>query len=101
MSEEKLDELFSIACDCSSIQEQEIKNYIKDLQNQLQQKENIIKEVREYLTSFQSIETIQQTEHPEKNKGLDEKTFIEIVNRYMEVHHKLLEILDKDNNEKI
>lgn len=39
--------------------------------------------------------TMQQCEHIENNKYLDEKTMNEMVRRYMIVHDKLLEILDK------
>jgi len=42
---------------------------------------SIIKEVREHITSYESIETIQQFDHNKNNKDLD----------------KLLEILDKTN----
>ena len=57
---------------------------------------SIIKEVREYITSYESIETIQQCEHSENNKGLDRDTMIEMTNRYLKVHDKTLEILDKE-----
>lgn len=70
----------------------------KQLKSQLQQKENIMKEVREYITSYESIETIQQCEHSENNKGLDRDTMIEMTNRYLKVHDKILEILDKEVN---
>ena len=49
----------------------------------------------EYITSYESIDIIQQNEHLENNKDLDEKTMIEMVRRYMIIHDKLLEILDK------
>ena len=64
---------------------------------QLQQKENIIKEVREYITSYESIETIQQFDHNKNNKDLDYLTMDEMTRRYMIVHDKVLEILDKGN----
>lgn len=54
-------------------------DYITNLQSQLQQKENIIKEVREYITS-QKLHKIQDT--------TGALTYREI---------KLLEILDKEN----
>ena len=69
---------------------------IKQQESQLQQKENVIKGVREYLTSYESIDTIQGLEDIEKNKDLDEKTLNEMIRRYMIVHDKLLEILDKE-----
>ena len=70
---------------------------VKKLRNQLQQKENIIKEVREYITSYESIETIQQFDHNKNNKDLDYSTMDEMTRRYMMVHNRILEILDKVN----
>ena len=52
-------------------------------------------EIKEYLTSYESIDTIQQLEIPENNIGLDEDTFIEMVRRYMVIHDKILKIIDK------
>ena len=68
------------------------------LETQLQQKENIIKEVREYITSYESIETIQQFDHNKNNKDLDYSTIDEMTRRYMIVHDKILKILDKEVN---
>ena len=59
---------------------------------------NIIDEARKYLTSYESIETIQQCEHHESNKGFDEKTMIEMCRRYLIVHDKLLDILELKEN---
>ena len=59
----------------------------------------VIDLVREYLTGYESISTIQELEDVEKNKWLDEETFIEMVNRYMKVHDKVLEILERVNEE--
>jgi uncharacterized protein YktB (UPF0637 family) len=77
---------------------------LDELNKELQQRGNIIKEVREYITSYESISTIQGLEEIEANKDLDEKTLNEMVRRYMIVHDKVLEILDKvdkeNNNEK-
>ena len=80
-----------------------LKNHIEDLAKernklykQLQQKENIIKEVREYITSYESIETIQQFDHNKNNKDLDYSTIDEMTRRYMMVHDKILKILDKE-----
>jgi hypothetical protein len=52
------------------------------------------KELREYITSYESIGTIQGLDNIIKNKDLDDKTMIEMTNRYLEVHDKLLDILD-------
>lgn len=71
-----------------------VNSLLKTIRNQ----DNIIKEVREYMTSYESINTIQQNEIPENNIGLDEDTFVEMVRRYMIVHNKVLEILDKENS---
>ena len=59
----------------------------------------IIDLVREYLTGYESISTIQELENSEKNEGLDKVTMIEMVNRYMKVHDKVLEILERVNEE--
>lgn len=48
----------------------------------------------EYITSYESISTIQGLDKIEQNKTLDEKTIIVMVNRYLEVHDKLLNILN-------
>lgn len=56
-----------------------------------------LEKVRKYLTSYESISTIQGNEKPFDNKGLDEKTLIEMVRRYMIVHDKILKIIDDDN----
>lgn len=71
-------------CDFKTIQDKEIERL-----------HSIIKEVREYITSYESIEAVNQVEHNENNKGLDEKTMIEMINRHLRVHDKILEILDK------
>ena len=52
-------------------------------------------EIKEYLISYESIETIQQCDHSENNKELDEKTFNELTRRYLIVHDKILKIIDK------
>lgn len=66
---------------------------------ELERLNNIIKEVREYITSYESISTIQGLDDIDKNKDLDEKTLNEIVRRYLIVHDKLLNILDKGDKE--
>lgn len=54
---------------------------------------NIIDKAIEFITSHESIEIMQQTEHNENNKGLDEKTIIEMTRRYIIAHNKILDIL--------
>ena len=64
--------------------------------NENEQLRAIIKEVREYITSYESISTIQGLNNLELlNDGLDYKTIEEMTNRYFKVHDKILEILDK------
>lgn len=70
----------------------------EDLQQKVEQLENIRKEAIEYLTSYESISTIQGLNEIEKNKILDEKTMNEMVNRYLKVHDNLLNILNKGDN---
>ena len=68
---------------------------IKDEQEQLNKQKEVLDKIKEYITSYESINTIQECEMPEKNIGLDKGTFIEMVNRYMKVHDKLLELLEE------
>jgi hypothetical protein len=51
--------------------------------------------IREYVTSYESISTIQGLNDITKNKSLDENTMIEMTNRYLEVHDKILQILNE------
>ncbi len=75
--------------------------YVDELEKKVEQLENIRKEAIEYVTSYESISTIQGLDAIEKNKILDEKTMNEMVNRYLKVHDNLLNILNKgDNNVK-
>lgn len=79
----------------------EFKPYFDKLQQENKRLKEIIAEVREYLTSYSSIHTIQfgtEEDSPndiELNKTLDNKTITEMTNRYLMVHDKLLQILDK------
>ena len=57
---------------------------------------NKLEKIKEYLTSYESIETMQQCEHSENNKDLDEKTMNEMIRRYMIVHDKILSIIDEE-----
>ena len=70
---------------------------VKILLNYINNLENRIDKAIEYLTSYENIETIQQCEHSENNKGLDKKTIIEMTRRYLIVHDKLLDILKGDD----
>lgn len=61
--------------------------------------EDIIEETIEYLTGYESIHTFQFgdeiKEDIEMNSQFDKKTFNELQRRYLIIHHKLLNILDK------
>ena len=66
-----------------------------------QKYKEVINKAIEYLTSYSSIHTIQfGTENDslndiELNKMLDNKSITEMTYRYLKVHDKLLQILDK------
>ncbi len=68
---------------------------LQKLVNECIRLNKVIKEVREYITSYESIETIQQFDHNKNNKDLDYSTIDEMTRRYMIVHDKVLEILEK------
>ena len=76
-----------------------LEDEIYELQQENKKYKEVIDKVKEYLTSYSSIHTIQfGTENDslndiELNKTLDEKTLNEMTNRYLKVHDKLLEIL--------
>ena len=53
----------------------------------------IVNKAIEYLTSYESISTIQGLDNIEKNKQLDENTMNIMTSRYLDVHHNLLNIL--------
>lgn len=76
-------------------EKQKLYRALLNREREIERLNNIIKEVREYITGYESISTIQGLENIEANKDLDEKTLNEMVRRYMIVHDKLLEILDK------
>ena len=90
--EEQLKEIERLTISLQAQEELTMNEHIK-----VEKLRSIIKEVREYITSYESIETIQQCEHSENNKGLDNKTMIEMDRRYLIVHDKILNILDKEN----
>ena len=55
----------------------------------------------EYITSYEAISTIQGLDKIEQNKTLDERTMNVMVERYLQVHYNLLNILQNgsDNDE--
>lgn len=76
----------------------------EELEQENKRLKEVVDEVRKYLTSYSSIHTIQfgtEEDSPndiELNKTLDNKTIIEMTNRHLMVHDKLLQILDKAGN---
>lgn len=70
--------------------------YIEQLEQQCRKQKEIIDKAVEYITSYESISTIQGLTHAEDNKQLDEKTMVEMTNRYLLVHDKLLQILEEE-----
>ena len=73
-----------------------LQDKVYELEQQLQAYKAKEKELREYITSYESISIIQGLDNISKNKDLDGKTMIEMTNRYLEVHDKILDILDKE-----
>ena len=83
------------------LKDEELNEYTQQLEYKVEQLENIRKEAIEYLTSYESISTIQGLNDIEKNKILDEKTMNEMVNRYLKVHDILLNILNKGSESNV
>ena len=52
----------------------------------------------EYITSYEAISTIQGLDKIEQNKTLDERTMNVMVERYLQVHHNLLNILQNGSD---
>ena len=67
----------------------------KEKDKEIERLQSIIKEVREYITSYESISIMQGLMKEYSNYDLDIKTMNEMIRRYMVVHDELLEILDK------
>lgn len=74
---------------------QQYEEYKNSLEDEIERLNNIIKEVREYITSYESISIMQGLMKEYSNYDLDIKTMNEMIRRYMVVHDELLEILDK------
>ena len=72
----------------------------KEKDKEIERLQSIIKEVREYITSYESISIMQGLMKEYSNYDLDIKTMNEMIRRYMVVHDELLEILDKVGDEK-
>jgi hypothetical protein len=55
----------------------------------------------EYITSYEAISTIQGLDRTEQNKTLDERTMNVMVERYLQVHHNLLNILQNGSDDNV
>ncbi|MDD6757204.1 MAG: hypothetical protein PUE33_03980 [bacterium] len=72
----------------------------QQLKEQLEKSEKVRKSGIDYLTSYESISTIQSLDNIEQNKGLDEKTMNEMIRRYSVVHDEVLKMLDIKDSDK-
>lgn len=81
--------------------QEDIGNYVNIVlhdRKEIERLHSIIKEVKEYITSYESISIIQGLMKEYSNYDLDIKTMNEMIRRYMVVHDEILKILDKENN---
>lgn len=77
-----------------------LEDKIKTINNLCKKQKEVISRAIEYITSYESISTIQGLSYIEDNRQFDEKTMTEMINRYLLVHDKLLQILeDKEVSE--
>ena len=58
-----------------------------------------VEKASEYITSYEAISTIQGLDRTEQNKTLDERTMNVMVERYLQVHQNLLNILQNGSDE--
>lgn len=72
----------------------------QQLKEQLEKSEKVRKSGIDYLTSYESISTIQSLDNIEQNKWLDEKTMNEMIRRYSVVHDEVLKMLDIKDSDK-
>jgi hypothetical protein len=72
---------------------QDLTKTILDLQQELSTERKKLKKIEEYLTSYESISTIQGFNDTKENKNLDKNTMVEMTNRYLKVHDKILSII--------
>jgi hypothetical protein len=70
---------------------------IDKLQQQLSTERKKLKKIEECLTSYESISTIQGLNDTKENKNLDKNTMVEMTNRYLKVHDKILSIIKGDD----
>ena len=71
--------------------------YVQTLEEENQQLKDKLKKIEEYLTSYESISTIQGLNDTKENKNLDKNTMVEMTNRYLKVHDKILSIIKGDD----
>ena len=95
ITEEEFEKTYRVVdCNCGAYY---CKGYrcldLDDLLKENQKYKKVIDKAIEYITSYESISTIQGLTYIEANKQLDEKTMTEMTNRYLLVHDKLLDIL--------
>lgn len=81
-------EYTGIGLSCPDKEEIELIDYVEELKDQLQQKENIIKEVREYIEKYDFITGYYEHNYDDENDTYTHYT----------VKEELLEILDKEVN---
>lgn len=72
-----------------------LSNNYYELDHDYQMLGKALLEIKEYLTSYEAISTIQGLDDIEKNKQLDKKTINEMTERYLIVHDKVLKIIDE------
>ena len=80
--------------DCRCFEERKkLANYITNLQKENENYKSRNEKAVEYITSYKSISIIQGLDNIEQNKTLDEKTTNIMTDRYLKIHHELLNIL--------
>lgn len=62
-------------------------------QQELNKANEKLKKIEEYITSYESISTIQGLNDTKENKNLDKNTIVEMTNRYFKIHDKILSII--------
>jgi hypothetical protein len=80
-----------------SMTKDEIIEKLKEENKTLQDK---LDKIKEYLTSYNSICTIQygqEDDNANLNSGLEEKTMTEMTHRYLKVHNKILSIIESES----
>lgn len=74
-------------------------DYITNLEQEKEDYKSRVEKAVEYITSYEAISTIQGLDRTEQNKTLDERTMNVMVERYLQVHHNLLNILQNGSDE--